>query len=136
MQKSDFQFTDPNLTQLNFQINNDYSPNTAKEKVNMNIQIGVHVKRDCNENGAEANTAVVEVIVKVGAKEPTAPFYIEALEEAKFRWNEKTFDKEHVDVLLNQNAAALLLSYLRPIISNVTSSSPYGRFDLPFINLT
>lgn len=136
MRRSEFQFTNPNLTHLYFQINDDYSSDSGEDKVNMNIQINVRVKRDSRADGTDANTAIVEVIAKVGSKEANYPFYIEATEEAKFRWNEETLGEKDVNILLNQNAAALLLSYLRPIISNVTSSSPYGRFDLPFINLT
>lgn len=53
------------------------------------------------------------------------PFYIKAIEGANFRWNDE-LDDNMIDRLLNQNAPSLLLSYLRPIVAQVTSASKYG----------
>lgn len=134
MQKSDFQFTNPALTRMDFQINHDFSG--SSENVDLNIKINVNVKSDPYNKERDANTAIVEVNVNIGAKDGNAPFWIDASEEARFKWNPDAFNSDQVQVLLNQNAAALLISYLRPVISNVTALSPYDRFDLPFINLT
>ena len=48
-----------------------------------------------------------------------------AIEGANFRWNDE-LDDNMIDRLLNQNAPSLLLSYLRPIVAQVTSASKYG----------
>ena len=58
-------------------------------------------------------------------KNDDIPFYIKAIEGAKFRWNDE-LDDNMIDRLLNQNAPSLLLSYLRPIVAQVTSASKYG----------
>ena len=58
-------------------------------------------------------------------KNDDIPFYIEAIEGANFRWNDE-LDDNMIDRLLNQNAPSLLLSYLRPIVAQVTSASKYG----------
>ena len=47
------------------------------------------------------------------------------VEGANFRWNDE-LDDNMIDRLLNQNAPSLLLSYLRPIVAQVTSASKYG----------
>ena len=41
-----------------------------------------------------------------------------------------------INKLLNQNAPSLLLSYLRPVIAQVTMASPYGAYNIPFIDFT
>ena len=41
-----------------------------------------------------------------------------------------------IDRLLNQNAPSLLLSYLRPIVAQVTSASKNGTYKIPFVNFT
>ncbi len=43
---------------------------------------------------------------------------------------------EKVDKLLNQNAPSLLLSYVRPVISQLTGASPFEAFNIPFMNFT
>lgn len=42
---------------------------------------------------------------------------------------------ETVGECLNVNAPALLLSYMRPIVANITSSSIFPAYHLPFVNL-
>ena len=58
-------------------------------------------------------------------KNDDIPCYIKAIEGANFRWNDE-LDDNMIDRLLNQNAPSLLLSYLRPIVAQVTSASKYG----------
>ncbi len=58
-------------------------------------------------------------------KNDDIPTYIKAIEGANFRWNDE-LDDNMIDRLLNQNAPSLLLSYLRPIVAQVTSASKYG----------
>lgn len=69
-------------------------------------------------------------------KKTTPLHFIEAEEAALFRWNPEKVDAEHSEKLLKQNAPALLLSYLRPTISLITSASPYAAYDIPFMNFT
>ena len=131
MEKSNFQFTTPILKRIDFTVNDDFE---RGRPLNLGIKIKVNVSR--NDEANEPNSAVVSVTVCVGTKDNSAPFYIEAEESAKFRWLENAFDEKQTDDLLNQNAVALLISYLRPIISNVTSASPYPAYNLPYIDLT
>ena len=52
---------------------------------------------------------------------------------AKFKWDSNLQEK-NVEIFLNQNAPALLLSYARPIVSMVTNASHYPAYNIPFIN--
>ena len=127
--ESAFQFSNPSLTKFEFGINDGFN-NTCGSEVNFKINIGVNVKR--NE---DKNEAIVELNFEVGEKNDTCPYHISATEAAHFMWNEE-LNNDDVVILLNQNAPSLLLSYLRPVISQITAASPNESFDIPFINFT
>ena len=108
--ESAFQFTNPALSGLEFWINKKFnSEKDTKIQIRMNMSVKV-------------------------AKEEN-PFYIKAIEGANFRWNDE-LDDNMIEKLLNQNAPSLLLSYLRPIVAQVTSASKYGTYNIPFVNFT
>lgn len=127
--ESAFQFTNPVLLGLEFYVNEDFKGEKDKEvQITMGISVNVSRKDDSNE-------AVVKLDAVIGEKSINVPFWVKATEEANFRWNEEIEDNM-IERLLNQNAPSLLLSYLRPIISQVTSSSKFGAYNIPFINFT
>ena len=133
MDKSKFQFTNPTLTRLEFEVHNDF---LRKGKLDMGINLSVNCRRAKKEDDTLGSSALVMVTVSIGTKDNSTPFYIEADEEATFRWCEGDFSEANIEALLNENAVALLISYLRPIIANVTASSPYPCYNLPFLDLT
>lgn len=133
MERSPFQFTNPVLTRLEFTIHDDFE---VADKLNMRIKVTPNISVIDKSDDKTANSASVSVTVSVGTQDSSTPFYIEAEEEAKFKWDNSIVDGDQIQLLLKQNAVALLLSYLRPIISSVTAASPYPAYNLPFINLT
>lgn len=117
--ESAFQFTNPALSALEFWINKNFNgEKDTKIQIRMNMSVKVAKKENLNE-------AIVELNVEIGEKNDDIPFYIKAIEGANFRWNDE-LDDNMIDRLLNQNAPSLLLSYLRPIVAQVTSASKYG----------
>lgn len=127
MKTSEFQFSNPVLSELEFCINN--SSNTDGDEIEVSLQISV------NKDRIGEREAVVELTVEIGEKSDSDPFYIKATEGAIFRWEENAFNGEKdIDDLLDINAPALLVSYLRPIISNITMASKYPPYNIPFIN--
>ena len=133
MEKSQFQFSNPRLKSIQFITHDEF---VKQGKLNMrNVLPEDLVKRAENADGSLANSALVAVTVSVGEKDNSTPFYIEAVQEADFKWNERELDEQQIEVLLSQNAVALLISYLRPIISSLTAASPYPVYNLPYINL-
>ncbi len=77
----------------------------------------------------------------IGHEGNDVPFMITIAEQARFMWesNDEFIDEneeECIDRLLRQNAPALLIGYIRPIIASITSSSPFPTYNLPFIDLT
>lgn len=127
--ESAFQFTDPSLSNLEFVINEEFD-SRENEKVKIQTSISVEVKRNKKEN-----KAIVSLMVEIGNKSKNMPFWIKAIEQANFKWSEN-IDEANCECLLNQNAPSLLLSYLRPIIAQITLASQYGAYHIPFINFT
>ena len=132
MEKSKFQFSNPTLKRLVFDVHDDF---VRQGQLNMGISVNINIQRDNNEDGTPTNSAYVLVMLSVGSEDNSTPFYIEADEGAHFKWEMDAFKEEEIDTLLNQNAVALLISYLRPIIANLTAACPYPSYNLPYINL-
>lgn len=49
------------------------------------------------------------------------------------KWEE--MDKKIIESMLRMNAPALLLGYMRPIVANITNSSNFPVYNLPFLNV-
>jgi preprotein translocase subunit SecB len=92
--------------------------------------MSVNVNKMENTNEAE-----VTLKLELGERGETSPFFLTAMEAARFRWNE-SLEGDMVNKLLNQNAPSLLLSYIRPIVTQITAASPYDAYNIPFINFT
>lgn len=125
--ESVFQFKEPSLLRLEFKINEEFE-NTGGEDVKIKLKVETRVNK--NEN---ASQAFVVLCVTVGEETGKMPFYVYAEEAAWFKWQNE-INEEAVGRLLEQNAPALLLSYLRPIIASITGSSSYSAYNMPFIN--
>lgn len=129
MQNSDFQFSNPVLTAFNFHINQDFNPPVDTTSVEMPLTFQIDIKKD-----SENTRAVVLLSIEIGQKDDTKPFYITATEQAEFKWSAASSLNE--ETLLKQNAPALLLGYLRPIVATVTASSQFSVYNIPFIDFT
>jgi preprotein translocase subunit secB len=132
MKISKFQFSNPVLIDLKFSINNDYHQDSC--------QIGTRTTTNIQKSETE-NSAFVTVTMTIGHEGNDVPFMITIAEQARFMWesNDEFIDEneeECIDRLLRQNAPALLIGYIRPIIASITSSSPFPTYNLPFIDLT
>lgn len=127
--ESVFQFSNPMLLKLDFSVNENFE-NNEEEKINLSLKLQTQVA----QQGDDDNEAFVVLSVSVGEKTEKYPFYVYAEQAASFRWEKGAYSEEEIARLLKQNAPALLLSYLRPTISNITNSSPYTAYDIPFMN--
>ena len=129
LMESLFQFTNPILTDLEIHLNEGFNgKNNEEVKMITNMSFKVFQKENINE-------ATVSLTVEIGEINDNTPFYIKSKEEADFKWDDSINDIM-LDRLLNQNAPSLLLSYLRPIIAQITNASKYGVYNIPFINFT
>ena len=126
--KSQFQFTRPELKSISFRINGKFDNAEKEREIEANISVDVNKHK-------EKPYAHVELTVSIGTQKNNDPYTIQATEMSDFRWDE-TVDDDASDRFLNVNAPSFLLSYLRPIIASITSSSSYGTYNIPMINFT
>lgn len=128
MKESNFQFTDPSLTFLQFQENKEFSIEKGKEiEIRTNISV--------SDKKISSTEAIVELQIILGEESCKSPFYLKTVFMARFKWF-SDLDKDLVNIFLKQNAPALLLSYARPIISMTTNASHFPSYNIPFINFT
>lgn len=124
MERSLFQFKNPTLDKLIYEENENFS---KEEYHGLKMDSSTKIKKIDEEN------AIVFLELIIGDKE-RAPFYIDIMMKAKFTWADKM--EQDVDKLLRCNAPSVLLSYIRPIVANVTSNSAYPTLNVPFINFS
>ena len=122
MKESKFQFTNPKLDKIIFNINEEYT-----EKIDNKLSYSMKVERQ----GIDNNNAIVKLIIEIGNNE-NSRFYLNLEISAKFKWND--IDDEQIDSFLEVNAPALLLSYARPIVANITMQAGLSPMNLPFMN--
>lgn len=127
MKASKFQFVKPYLVELNFVANPDFD--TENTSIEMQNSFSVQINRSENENLAK-----VELTLESNMKNDDVPFRVKATVASEFKWED--LDEKSVESMLNLNAPALLLGYMRPIVANVTNSSCFPAYNLPFINFT
>lgn len=125
MKKSGFQFVRPYLKKLVFTENNQFD--MGEKAIEMQNEVSVEV-----EKKAEEKKAIVTLNFKVNQGKKDVPFELEAVISAGFKWT--AGDEKQIDRMLSVNAPAVLLSYLRPIISQITNSSKFPAYDIPFLN--
>ena len=125
---SEFQFTNPILSKIEFLYNKEF--NAWGDEVPIKMELSVKVSK-----GEDKNKAIVSLVCELGEKNNLSPFWLLAEEEATFKW-EEAIEQVIVEKLLKQNAPSLLLSYLRPIVVQVTQASPCGAYNIPFMNFS
>ena len=131
MQVNDsFSYVSPMLKGLEYRLNDGFKQQPEQNEVNMKLKFNVVIHEDKNLPEAD-----VDLTCEIGGKEADYPYYLCVTETSKFRWLEE-LDKEKVKQLLEFNAPALLLSFLRSIVLQVTVASPCGAFHIPFIDFT
>lgn len=126
MKKSDLQFTDPHIEKIDFRIGEDI--------INTNIPISIDVESEVNQ---ELKEAIIKLNLMVGnindeSKVITA-FYFNGIIAADFKWNDEIDNPEE---MLKVSGATVLLSYIRPILANLTMQAGMKPLNLPFVNFT
>lgn len=126
MNNSKFQFSNPELEKIEFLVNQNFD---EKKYDGIMMQSNIEVQM------LERNVAYVKLTLDIGNSTDSQPFNICVRMGANFTW-EESVDIEKAKQLLNINAPTVLLSYIRPIISNMTNSSKYPALNIPFIDFT
>ena len=131
MMYSDFQFVQPMLTKARF----DMLPIEGEP----DPEVSIHVKKNILQLAGE-NRAVLSVTILLNQADSdkerkNIPFTAEVEMQCVFTWH-RDLSEESIQKFLSQNATALLVSYIRPIIAILTASSPLPAYNMPFLNTT
>lgn len=124
MKESKFQFTNPRLVSFTYQEKNNIN---NVDKFDMPCNSNINVQKSITDN-----TALVSLMLIIGIPDET-PFTIAAEIKANFKWDD-SFSDDMVDKMLKNNAASLLLSYLRPLIATLTNNTHFGPINIPFMD--
>ena len=131
--ESSFQFTNPELVDLRFAKNEGFR---RDERAELAISLRSVVTQIEPEGDRNEQRARVIIELQIGSEGENSPFLIQAKEGANFKWKEGEYNEEQVNALLSQNAVAVLISYLRPVIAGITSASGLPAYNLPFLDLS
>lgn len=127
MRESFFKFKRPIVKDMNYTISDTFRND---QKISIDNKITTNYVKN-----PEERRAIVELHIELGyGKSENSPFRLSLTIIAEFQW-EQDHSTEKVDILLRQNSPALLLSYARPIVSNITANSVM-TYDIPFMDFT
>ena len=126
MKESKFKFKIPYLKKIFFQCNRDYDC----EEIELNIKATTAVRKNQDEATVSLDMEVFEL-----EKIKEAPYYINIIMEGDFTWSED-LEEDKINDLLRRNAPSILLSYIRPYLSNLTTGAGYPPLILPLLDFT
>lgn len=123
IKESFFQLKQQRLLKVEYEINDNFDFN--KIKLNMDYSLDI-------SKSEEKKEVQINMNLKIFNKEEidTLPFYFDLIIQGLFTWNSEDIDES----LFKVNAPAILMSYLRPVVSQLTSFSGYPPLILPLIN--
>lgn len=125
MKTSQFQFINPYLVEVDFKINPNF--NLENGEIEMQNEFSIQVKRSQNENRAN-----VQLTLDSNKENSDTPFEIHIVVASDFKWED--MEENRVENMLKINAPAFLLSYMRPIVANITNATNFPAYNLPFVN--
>lgn len=127
--KSDFSYKkSPFIEKFEFVYNKDFD---TSKKID---EIGCLYDWEINSS-KETREAKVTLNIKFGNKEDKdCPFFIDTTVSLSVVWGGES--DERAASVLEAAMLAHLVSYLRPIIVQMTANTPYGVFHVPFLDLS
>lgn len=131
MKKSLFQLKEnPKILNLLMESNSEFD---LKKNKKLNVELNIESKYEKDNEKKEA-----KVLLKIRINDKNningdVPFYIEADIVGYFFWNK--VESSDVDIFLETNGPSILLSYIRPVISNLITYSGYPPYIIPFLDL-
>lgn len=114
------------LLSVEYGINEKFSAGDSFE-VKISPEVNVRVRKS-----KETKEAMVSLELKLFKKNSSEyPMWLKIKNQAEFRWDT---DNGNVDVMLRTLCAAHLLSYMRPLVTQLTTMSDLPPLTLPLIN--
>lgn len=131
MKPSSFQLVDkPRVTRNIFQVNKNFNfPGEISLEIDNNVKV-----IQMSEEDATA-IVVLNLIFFKNNNFEDVPFNLEIEIEGIFKWDIKLEEMpEQLEVLLQENAPAILYSYLRPMITTMTIDANLPPLVIPLMN--
>ena len=125
MKESFFKLRSQFTEEIIFKKNSDFKDRKIKLKFSHRLEI----------KNIDEGSSNVKLIFNIFTEEELAesPFFISITQSGKFEYP-SNLDKNNLENLLNINAPAVLLSYIRGIISQITAFSGYPALIVPLMN--
>lgn len=127
MKKSFFQLTNQSIVNVEFIKNELFSNDDTSISLEFNHEISI---KKLNKNEADVS---LDFNIFDKEKIENYPFFVKVGIIGSFRWTDE-LKEEDIDNLLKTNAPAVLLSYIRSVISQLTAFSGYPSLIIPLIN--
>lgn len=127
MERSSLQFKNPQINKIDFRVNG-YEPDT--NNIPISIEVKCKISKEEKEAVVSLNLCVGELTKTNGI---TTSFYFDGIISADFLWDDEIKNPEK---MLKVSGGTVLLSYIRPILANLTMQAGMKPLNLPFINFT
>jgi preprotein translocase subunit SecB len=130
MKESKFQLINHRLVSVDYNLNQKFKNDNEP----LSLEIGYQTSYKMNK---EKNKALVNFTLRVFNPESieNAPFTVVTVHEGEFAWDDSV-PEDMVNQMLKINAPAILLSYDRSIISQLTTYSDMPSLIIPLIDFT
>lgn len=126
MKASNFQLEKQRLIKSDFYLNPDF-----KAAKNMKLDLSGETKISrIDSNSAQV---VFEFSIFKGVSIEEVPFKLVIINEGFFSWEESIEEKD-LNALLKYNAPAILLSYVRSVVSMITAYAGLPQIMIPLLN--
>lgn len=127
MKESFFRLRSQFTEEIIFKKNSDFKDRKIKLKVSHKLEI----------KNIDETSSSVKLIFNIFTEEELgiSPFFISITQLGEFEYP-SDLDKTDLKNLLNVNAPAVLLSYIRGLISQITAFSGYPALIIPLMNFT
>ena len=125
MKESFFRLRSQFTEEIIFKKNSDFKDRKIKLKVSHKLEI----------KNIDETSSSVKLTFNIFTKEEleVSPFFISITQLGEFQYP-SDLDKTDLENLLNINAPAVLLSYIRGLISQITAFSGYPALIIPLMN--
>ena len=132
MEFSRFQISLPQLLEVTYIVNEDFKNSNNSDNIKLEANSVTTVEMITDNTGAKV---IFSLKIFDQEKLSEVPFFMRVSMQGFFRWAEN-MEEELYKKLLRTNAPAILLSYMRPFVSQLTSASGYPPLIFPLIDFT
>ncbi|MCP9369188.1 Preprotein translocase subunit SecB [Lentilactobacillus parabuchneri] len=135
--RSSFQFSNPSTKEAVFVVNPKYKGTLSNVKSqDFVVKTKVEKPSDMTEDLRTARVFVTVTNTEDDFLKETTPFLLRVTMSAKFQWAKAGIEQGKEQTFLKVNGASLIMSYIRPIITQLTEQADVQTQYLPFLNFT